>query len=102
MTAARYRKKPVVIEAIRVREAVHLAGRDFWAMPRWLIDAYEGKNEAGVKTVIFRPEGVDISTLEGVMSAGLDDWIIRGVQGELYPCRDDIFRETYEPEDYDS
>ncbi|SCQ72845.1 Hypothetical protein PFR_JS17-2_2069 [Propionibacterium freudenreichii] len=38
-----------------------------------------------------------IATLEGVMHARRDDWIIRGVAGEFYPCRDDIFRATYEP-----
>lgn len=37
-----------------------------------------------------------IATLEGVMQAKPGDWVIRGVQGEFYPCRDDIFRATYE------
>jgi hypothetical protein len=39
---------------------------------------------------------IDIATLEGVMSALVGDWIIRGVQGEFYPCRNDIFQATYE------
>jgi hypothetical protein len=38
-----------------------------------------------------------ISTLEGTLVASNGDWIIRGVKGELYPCRDDIFKMTYEP-----
>ncbi|MFK5257413.1 hypothetical protein [Propionibacterium freudenreichii] len=38
-----------------------------------------------------------IATLEGVMHARRGDWIIRGVAGEFYPCRDDIFHATYEP-----
>lgn len=38
-----------------------------------------------------------IPTLEGTMRAGVGDWIIRGIKGELYPCKDDIFRATYEP-----
>ena len=40
---------------------------------------------------------VYIGTLEGVMHAGPGDWIVRGVRGELYPVRDDIFEATYEP-----
>lgn len=39
---------------------------------------------------------LDIETLEGVMTAGHKDWIIRGVQGEFYPCKPDIFTQTYE------
>lgn len=40
---------------------------------------------------------IAIDTLEGTMVAGDGDWIIRGVQGEFYPCKDEIFVETYEP-----
>lgn len=40
---------------------------------------------------------VEIETLEGVMVGNPGDWLITGVQGEKYPCRDDIFRLTYEP-----
>lgn len=41
--------------------------------------------------------GIDIKTLEGTMHASPGDWIIRGVKGELYPCKPDIFEATYEP-----
>lgn len=41
-------------------------------------------------------ERVEIETLEGVMVANPGDWIITGVKGERYPCKDDIFQETYE------
>lgn len=44
---------------------------------------------------IYEPMLVD--TLEGTMHAEAGDWIIKGVNGELYPCKDDIFRKTYEP-----
>lgn len=44
-----------------------------------------------------RPATLDIDTLEGTMSARAGDWIIRGVQGEQYPCKPDIFDATYEP-----
>lgn len=39
------------------------------------------------------------TTLEGTMRASLDDWIIRGVKGEFYPCKPDVFKDTYEPAD---
>lgn len=97
-----FRKKPVQIEAIRCREAHRLMGGDWKSLPSWFREAYEGKNAAGVRTVIAidAPKRcIDICTLEGVMRAGIDDWIIRGVKGELYPCKPDIFAATYEPAD---
>lgn len=85
---ARYRKKPVVIEAHRwdPQEKPKLA-------PDWLWDTLsrypEWCNEqTGVLT---------IHTLEGDMQALPGDWIIRGVKGELCPCKPDIFAATYEP-----
>ena len=45
------------------------------------------------------PESLIVQTLEGDMKAGRGDWLIKGVHGELYPCKDDIFRQTYEPVD---
>lgn len=44
-------------------------------------------------------ERIEIQTLEGVMVGNPGDWLITGVKGEQYPCRDDIFRATYEPVD---
>lgn len=40
--------------------------------------------------------GIDIRTLEGTMTALYGDWIIKGIKGEIYPCRNDIFEATYE------
>lgn len=87
----KFRKKPVQIEAVQVR-----AGRggtivDFSEMPDWLRDAL------GRGSVVRRRITASICTLEGVMQAQVDDWIIRGVKGELYPCRPDIFVATYDP-----
>lgn len=42
-------------------------------------------------------EDMDIETLEGTMHANAGDWLIRGIAGEYYPCKDDIFQRTYEP-----
>lgn len=96
---SKFQKKPVVIEAIRCKEAHRLIGSDWNALPEWFRSAYEGKNEAGVKTIICinHPPSIEIVTLEGTMRANFDDWIIRGLKGELYPCKPDIFEATYEP-----
>lgn len=85
-----FRKKPVTIEAVPVSALIANAGRDWPALPGWFRDAYEAGN------LLIRPDGIDVLTLEGKMSGGPGDWILRGVKGELYPCRGDIFRETYE------
>jgi len=45
--------------------------------------------------------GRDIETLEGTMHANPGDWIITGIKGERYPCKDEIFRQTYEPVEKD-
>jgi hypothetical protein len=97
MHAARYRKKPVVIEAIQFGlaeygdEAMPFRG----PVPTWLSDALsEGK-------IVPEFRGEDywylrIDTLEGAMYASPDDWIIKGVQNEIYPCKPAIFEATYE------
>lgn len=85
----KYRKKPVVIEAVQLRW-------DTWN--EMCQHAGVGKLEDG------RPQGrqdgekigLEIPTLEGVMYASEGDWIIKGVKGELYPCKPDIFAATYE------
>lgn len=80
----RYRKKPVVIEAWRVGS--------FEERPEWLVNA-DG---------VYGPGDtyLQIQTLEGTMHAARGDWIIRGVAGELYPCKPDIFEATYEPAEH--
>jgi hypothetical protein len=84
----KYRKKPVVIEAVQ-----HFGdmGTHTARIPQWLI-------QARVDGVVFA-EGPDtfIKTLEGNHKVTDGDWIIQGVKGELYPCKPDIFAMTYEP-----
>ena len=75
----KYRKKPVVIEA--------WLNTDENEWPAWLDHADAGREHGGV---------ILIATLEGVMRAQPGDWIIRGVNGEVYPCKPDIFAKTYE------
>ena len=86
----KYRKKPVVVEAIRCDEALSAARNDWDGLPEWLAAACEGGS------VLFGRGQIVIMTLEGDMTAKVGDWIIRGVQGELYPCKPDIFEATYE------
>ena len=80
---ARFRKKPVVIEAERY------ASDASFNLIRLFVDA---------RIPIHRLGGgkLGITTLEGVMEASPGDWIIKGVKGEFYPIKDEIFRETYE------
>lgn len=79
---AKYRKKPVVVEALQ----------------------FTGKNSADIHEFsggrdVREPVGeecLEIVTLEGIMKANVGDYIIKGVKGELYPCKPDIFEMTYE------
>jgi anti-sigma factor ChrR (cupin superfamily) len=91
---ARYRKKPVVIEAIQWTGAniyEILAMADFAKLPATI------GPEPGI--VHSADGGLTIPTLEGDHLARPGDWIIKGVQGELYPCKPDIFEATYEEAD---
>lgn len=77
----RYRKKPVTIEAVQwtgnnISEICKFTGRD---VAHLLVE-----------------EKLYIQTLEGVHHAAVGDYIIKGVRGEFYPCKPDIFKETYE------
>lgn len=88
---ARYRKKPVQIDAFQ-----WFGGPEQAEDPEWICDAIrDGRawfEKVGTPDVVLV-----IDTLEGTMVAGQGDWIIRGVKGELYPCKDEIFRMTYDP-----
>lgn len=86
----KYRKKPVVVEAFRV-------GID--PTPEWFVDAMRNSNTIIVKRDLEGRPCATIITLEGAMNAGYADYIIRGVHGEIYPCKPDIFRTTYEEVD---
>lgn len=85
-----FRKKPVVIEAWPVREILRLARESWNELPESIRAAYESGD------FIFGSDFIQVKTLEGSMTGGLSDALIRGVQGELYPCKKDIFEATYE------
>lgn len=95
----KFRKKPVVIEAIPIATLFETKP-ETW--PAWAFAAFKGG-----EFVLHPPPdcvtgAVSIKTLEGVHAGMLSDWLIRGVQGELYPCKPDIFAATYEAVDVDS
>ena len=95
----KFRKKPVVIEAFRWSVSPDEKDSIIYIedIPIWFGKAME----AGMVTACSPQEGVvpeiDITTLEGKMHVSLGDWIIQGVNGEIYPCKPDIFQKTYEP-----
>ena len=82
----KYRKKPVAIEAVQCKE------------PNTIIDIMNfcptaKQTDGGDSGLVW----VEIPTLEGIHQATYGDYIIRGVKGEFYPCKPDIFEMTYEP-----
>lgn len=108
----KYRKKPVVIEAMQLPEMYppgvdpssdgYARNREATRVLDWLrgeLPSFDPLNDE----VPAHGWSIDpatgfllIATLEGVMQAKPGDWIIRGVQGEFYPCKPDIFEATYE------
>jgi len=86
----KYRKKPVVIEAVQYTSDM--------TPPQWLVDA----QAAGIFCQTRDTDGDTcwcIKTFEGEMVISPNDWIIKGVKGELYPCKPDVFEQIYEPEE---
>ena len=90
---AKFRKKPVVIEAFQMTE-------DIWntniGWPQWAREAWD-KAPAKEGAIWYNDGKVYCGTLEGVHEITFDDWIIQGIKNEIYPCKPDIFEATYEP-----
>lgn len=78
-----FRKKPIVIEAYQLPTAGVIDGETDVTIALWCDGRWTDK-------------GLVIETLEGDMLAGPGDWIIKGVNGEFYPCKADIFDKTYD------
>jgi isoleucyl-tRNA synthetase len=98
----RFIKRPLVIEAVQVRYSEMTAkGPEYYPFSEsvdWITNAIND----GIITISSKNARdyavISIKTLEGTMEAGPGDWIIRGIKGELYPCKNDIFGATYELE----
>lgn len=90
MNAQKYRKKPVEIEAIQISEKTE------YIIKKWS----DGKVYPSpvLEPTEYNPKGVcwQIDTLEGIMTAIPGDWIIKGIKGEFYPCKNEIFIQSYE------
>jgi len=80
----KYRKRPIIVEARQ------LTTKNWGELQDW-INANGGCAHLGSGDI-----SVLIRTLEGLLRADLGDWIIRGVKGEFYPCKPDVFAATYE------
>lgn len=86
----KFRKKPVIIEAIQ------FDGENRQDIIAWMLSSAEN----AARNLYLNPTDDDnelsITTLEGVMHVSENDWVIKGVKGEFYPCKPDIFEATYE------
>lgn len=79
----KFKKKPVVIDAVQ------WTGKNLKELMEFALTADKGLG--------YQEDKLFIPTLEGTMTAEKFDWIIKGVAGELYPCKPEIFEKTYEP-----
>ena len=91
----KFRKKPVVIDAIQ------LTRDNAVKVYEWVHDCTSIKTDMDLYRwddylSIIERKGMKIPTLEGEMTASMGDYIIKGIQGEFYPCKPDIFEKTYE------
>lgn len=90
----KFRKKPVVIDAMLVEDIIKMMNDEnrFDDLPKWIIENFLSTNILNIQD-----DNITIRTLEGDKRADKTDYLIRDVQGELYPCKPDIFKQTYEP-----
>lgn len=87
INVGRYLKKPVEVEAFEFDGAFE--DEDGWYVPDWAVEALN-RND-----MFFKRGSLYVHTLEGDMKASKGDFIIKGVLGELYPCKPEAFKETY-------
>lgn len=93
----KYRKKPVVIEAFQYDGDLKGSNGQYY-IPEWAVKAFE-KGVMFYKSPLsplHSPYELFIKTLEGEMHVSVGDYVIQGVNGELYPCKPEIFKQTYE------
>lgn len=90
----KYRKKPVVIDAEQLTEKACL--NYFKDNSKLFMDKFNIQGSWNINTERIHNAYIAIETLEGNMLANLGDWVIKGVKGDFYPCKPDIFARTYE------
>jgi len=95
MSGKQYRKKPVVVKAVEwkgdnLREVISFTDKPPVTDCPASLDSWERFED------LVKRDGLKIFTLEGKMNASIGDYIIKGVKGESYPCKPDIFKATYE------
>lgn len=83
-----YMKKPVVVSSFQL---------GYQDMPLWFQEAVTDNKVNNIDAFLASAnEIIKIKTLEGIMSAKKGDWIIKGIEGEIYPCKDEVFKATYD------
>lgn len=99
----RYRKLPVEIDAVPIHAILSRHFGNAVPLEDWVEEALkpdpetdEGFGAATTVTVTEAADSIEVKTAEGTMVGEAADWLIRGVQGELYPCKPEIFEATYE------
>lgn len=85
-------KKPIEVEVWQI-PAVRIDGS---TLPEWVADAFDDRKIVMIGAERDEYDCADVETLEGNMTAKIGDYIIKGIKGEIYPIRKDIFEETYE------
>lgn len=86
----KFKKRSIIFNAWKVKDFLY---QPLSSLPESVADALRN----GIIKCNIDPVRYEIETLEGIMTANLDDWIIQGIKGELYPCKPDIFEMLYEP-----
>ena len=94
-----FRKRPVVVEAHQwlVNDDPQAGGFGNDHMADWLGESFGGISDYAVGIDSLDGAYLIVKTVEGSLFARRGDWIIKGVKGEFYPCKPDIFKATYEP-----
>ena len=95
---AQFRKKPVVIEAIQLNRNTKSFQEVYFFMKWYVHESGKMGKEKWDEYVedMMKKDGIIIPTLEGEHIAIWGDWIIKGIEGEFYPCKPDIFLKTYD------
>ena len=90
----RFRKRPIIVEAFQYGVTPEVD------LPAWAKDAISRELVKPFTAEAGSLRWAEIETLEGTMRANYGDWIIKGIKGEFYPCKPDVFMRLYEPVEY--